>query len=236
MLGLFVSCVTREPRTTLTALMTTWVLLVLVVPNFSPLVASKLRPIPAFHQVQEQVDMVSKQRAEPARRELGEFVRTRAGSYDALSEEEKIQVRGMWIEHCMMLQAGELAGIWESFFNEMDAQAKLAQSLSLISPSAIFTYLASDLSHTGIASEHAFRFATLRFRRQYAASMRQYIQRTGDWLKLWRVDSKIGPAFALPRPTVSQVISTHRSQFIALVLYSFFCFCGAQIVFIRSSI
>ncbi len=235
MLGLFASSLTREPRTTLTALMTIWVILVLVVPNFSPLVAARLHPIPAFHQVQERIDLLHQERAGPARREQEEFIRAH-GSYDDLSREEKILFHAIWTEHCMMLQAGELAAIWEAFFNEMDAQARLAQRLSLISPSAILTYLASDLAHTGIASEHAFRFAALRFRRMYAANLSEYIRRTGDKIKLWRVDTRLVPDFALPRPTVSQVISTRLPQFVALVLYSFLFFCGAQIAFIRSSI
>jgi len=136
----------------------------------------------------------------------------------------------------MKFHAKELTKIWEAFFNEMDAQAKLAHYLSLISPSAITNYLVSDLSHTGIESEHAFRFATIRFRREYAANLARYIQRTGDKTKLWLVDGKLAPAFVLLRPTVSQVISTHLPQFIVLVLYGFLCFCGAQITFIRSSI
>lgn len=156
MLGLFVSCVTREPKTTLTALMTIWVLLVLVVPNFSPLVAARLHPIPAFHRVQEQVDLLTQERSEPVRREQDRFVRTRGGNYDALSEEEKIQFHAIWFDHCRRLYAGEVMNIWETFFNDMDAQAKLAQRLSLISPSAILTYVASDLSHTGIESEMHF--------------------------------------------------------------------------------
>jgi len=236
MLGVFVSCVTREPRTTLTALMTVWVLLVLVVPNFSPFVAAKLHPIPGFHRVQAQIDSLSSERAKPVRKEQDEFVRTHGGDYNALSPEEKIEFQAIWADHCRTFYASELTKVWEAFFNQMDAQARLARCLSLISPSAILTYLASDLSHTGIESEHAFRLATVRFRRQYAANLGRYIERTADKAKLWHADSKLAPAFALPRPTVSEVISTHLPQFVVLVLYSFLCFCGAQIMFMRSSI
>ncbi len=236
MLGVFVSCVTREPRTTLTALMAIWVLLVLVVPNFSPLVAARLRPIPAFHQVQGQIDSLGQERAGPVHREQHKFLDAHGGDYEVLSEEEKMEYQAIWRDHCRTFYAEELTKIWEAFFNKMGAQAKLAQYLSLISPSAILTYLASDLAHTGIESEHAFRFATIRFRRQYAANVGEYIQRTGDKTKLWVVDRRLVPAFVVPRPTVSQVISTHLPQFIALVLYMFLFFCGAQIAFVRSSI
>jgi len=236
MLGLFVSCVTKEPKTTLTALMTIWVLLVLVVPNLSPLVAAKLHPIPALHQVQEQIKSFSSDRDDAVRKQQESFVKAHGGDRGAMSEQEKIEHEAIWLEYRMKFHAKELTKIWEAFFNEMDAQAKLAHYLSLISPSAITNYLVSDLSHTGIESEHAFRFATIRFRREYAANLARYIQRTGDKTKLWLVDGKLAPAFVLLRPTVSQVISTHLPQFIVLVLYGFLCFCGAQITFIRSSI
>jgi ABC-type transport system involved in multi-copper enzyme maturation permease subunit len=236
MLGVFVSCVTREPKTTLTALMTIWVLLILVVPNFSPFVAAKLHPIPPLHQVHERITPLSSERDDAVRKEQEEFVKAHGGDHGSMSQQEKDEHESIWLEYRMNIHAKELTRVWEAFFNEMDAQAKLAQYLSRISPSAITTYLASDLSHTGIESEHAFRFATIRFRREYAANLTRYIQRTQDKTKLWLVDNKLAPAFVLPRPTVSQVISTHLLQFMALVLYGFLCFCGAQLAFIRSSI
>ena len=236
MLGIFASCVTREPKTTLTALMTIWVLLVLVVPNFSPFLAAKLHPIPALHQVHERIKSLSSSRDDEVRKEQEEYVKAHGGDHGSMSQQEKDEHGAIWLEYRMNLQVKELTQVWEAFFNEMEAQAKLARYLSLISPSAITTYLASDLSHTGIESEHAFRFAIIRFRREFAANLTRYMQQTGDKTKLWFVDNKLAPAFVLPRPTISQVISTHLPQFIVLVLYGFLCFCGAQITFIRSAI
>jgi ABC-type transport system involved in multi-copper enzyme maturation permease subunit len=232
MLGVFVSCVTREPKTTLTALMTIWVLLVLVVPNFSPFVAAKLHPIPALHKVKKQIKSTSSNRDDAVRKQQEDFVKAHGGDHGSMSEQEKIEHEAIWLEYRMEIHAKELTRIWEAFFNKMDVQAKLARYLSLISPSAIFTYLATDLSHTGVESEHAFRFAVIRFRREYAGNLAQYIQETADKTKLWLVDGRLAPAFVLPRPTVSQVISTHLLQLVALVLYGFLCFCGAQIAFI----
>jgi ABC-type transport system involved in multi-copper enzyme maturation permease subunit len=236
MLGVFVSCVTPEPRMTLTALMVIWVFLVLVVPNFSPFVAAQFHPIPAFHQVQRQADAMTQEHAGPAHAQQRKFLDAHGGNYEALSEENKMEYQAIWLDHCRTFYAQELTKVWEAFFNQMDTQARLAQYLSLVSPSATFTYLASDLAHTGIESEHAFRLATIRFRRQYAANVGEYVQRTGDKTKLWVIDSKLVPPFGVPRTTISAVVSTHIPQFLVLVLYSVLCFCGAQVAFIRSSI
>lgn len=236
MLGVFVSCVTSKPRTTLTALMVIWVFLVLVVPNFSPFVAAKLHPIPAFHQVQRQADLLTQEHARPARDQQHKFLDAHGGNYEALSEENKMAYQAIWLDHCRTFYAQEVTKVWEAFFNQMDAQARLAQYLSLVSPSATFTYLASDLAHTGIESEHAFRLATIQFRRQYAANVGDYIRNTGDKTKLWVIDGKLVPPFRVPKPTISIVISTHLPQFLVLVFYSILCFCGAQVAFIRSSI
>lgn len=235
MLGLFVSCLTREPKTTLVALMILWVLLVLVVPNYSPLVATKLHPIPAFHRVQEQVDSLTEGQMPPVL-ERWAYIRTHGGNPQAFSPEEQREFHAIWVYHRAKFYAKECTKIWEDFFNQMDIQAKVAQYLSLTSPSATFTYLATDLSHTGIESEHAFRFATIGFRRRLMAKLDSYIQKTGDLRKVFRLDNEMAPDFTLPRPTVSEVISTHVAQSVALVVHFFLCFCGAQVAFIRSSI
>ena len=62
MLGLFVSCVTKEPKITLTALLTLWVLLVLLIPNFSPFLAAKLRPVPSAHEIEAQIVAIKENR------------------------------------------------------------------------------------------------------------------------------------------------------------------------------
>lgn len=236
MLGVFVSCITKEPRTTLTALMVTWVILVLVVPNFSPFVAAKLYPIPAFHQVQRQADTLIHENSPPVHREQHKYLDAHGGNYEALSEENKMAYQAIWVNHCREFYARELSKIWESFFNQMDAQSKLSQYFSLISPSATFTYLASSLANTGIRSEHAFRLATIDFRRRYAANLGDYIQRTGDIKKLWKLDDTLIPPFVMSRPTISAVISSHLLQFMTLIIYGFLCFCGAHIAFMRSLI
>lgn len=236
MLGVFVSCITKQPKITLTALMILWVLLVLVVPNFSPFVAAKLKPIPAFHQVQRQADTLAQENAQPVRQKQHEFIRDHGGNHQALSDRERMEHQAIWVDHSRTFYAKELSRIWEAFFNQMDGQAKLAQYVSLISPSATFTYLASDLAHTGIESEHAFRLATIGFRRQYAANVGDYIRKTGDITKLWEIDKKLVPPFEMLKPTISTVISTNLPQFLTLVLYGFVCFCAAQLAFIRSSI
>jgi len=235
MLGLFVSCLTREPKTTLVALMILWVLLVLVVPNFSPLVATKLHPIPAFHQVQRQTDSLAADLLVPVR-ERQAYVDAHGGDWRALSPEENRQLHEITMYDRSKFFAKELSKIWENFFNQMDVQAKVAQYLSLISPSATFTYLATDVSHTGIESEHAFRFAALGFRRQLMTNLEEYGQKTGDYRKFLRLDNAVAPDFALPRPPVSEAISTHIPQFVALIVHFLLCFCGAQVAFIRSSI
>jgi len=235
MLGLFVSCLTREPKTTLIALMILWVLLVLAVPNYSPFVAAKLHPIPAFHQVQEQVDSLTEGQRPPVLEQWA-YIRSHGGDPRAFSPEEQREFHAIWRYHRSKFYAKECTKIWENFFNQMDIQAKMAQYLSLISPSATFTYLATDLSHTGIESEHAFRFATIRFRRRFMVKLDEYIQKTGDRTKLLHLDKEVAPDFVLPQPMVSEVISTHLPQSLALVVHFFLCFCGAQVVFIRSSI
>ena len=68
----------------------------------------------------------------------------------------------------MNLSVGEAAEIRQDFINAVEAQADMNLSISLISPSAAFVFLATDVANTGIFSEWDFRRAVIRYRHQYA--------------------------------------------------------------------
>ena len=73
MLGLFVSCVTKEPKTSLTALLMIWILLVLVIPNFAPLLATKLRPVRSVHEIEAQIAALRQNVREAYKEEIQHF-------------------------------------------------------------------------------------------------------------------------------------------------------------------
>ena len=239
MLGLFVSCVTKIPKTTLTALLTLWTILVLVIPNFSPFLASKLRPIRSLHEVESEIAAMRRDYREPTRQKADDFIQQHIGNREALNEAEKEMVRQMWDEYgrqTMKLRTtGEAAKIRTAFLNKVEVQAKMGETLSLISPAAAFTFLASDIAQTRLESERDYRRAVFRYRRQYGEYQDRQITETGDYFSSFHAaNADTAPPFVYRAISLSQAIGAHIPQFMMLVLYNVLFFFAAQIAFIRA--
>ena len=235
-LGLFGSCLTKHPKTTLTVLMVLWVVTVLVIPNFSPFLAAYLRPVPTVYEVHENMRRLSGDIWQQSREKIEAFIREHGGDSAALSDGEKriiTEIRAKSERKQMNLSVGKAAEIRQDFINAVEAQADMNLSISLISPSAAFVYLATDIANTGILSEWDFRRAVMRYRHQYAEHVNNYIEETGDYEILQRILKADPPDFVPPKFFVSDVISTHFDLLVVLLLYSVVFFFASQVVFIR---
>ena len=235
-LGLFGSCLTRHPKTTLTTLMALWIVVVLVVPNFSPFLAAYLRPVPAVYEVHENMRRLSGDIRQQSREEIEGFVQEHGGDLSALSNAEKRtidEMREKAERKQMDLSVGKAAEIRQDFINQVEAQADMNLSISLISPSAAFVFLATDVANTGILSEWNFRRSVIRYRQQYAEHVNKYIEETGDYEILQRILKADPPDFVPPKFFLSDVISMHFNLLIVLVLYNVVFFLAGQVIFIR---
>jgi ABC-type transport system involved in multi-copper enzyme maturation permease subunit len=237
MLGLFASCVTRNPKTTLTALMMLWVIMVLVVPNFAPFLASKLRPVRSIYEVQAQANGLAGDIFQQFRKQADDFVREHGGDWEALSSEEMevVEQIGNEYRHSIMnMQVRKGAEVRYSLIREVEAQTSLSQMLSFLFPSGTFIFLATDVAHTGIESEQNFLRAVLRYRRQYADHVNRYIDKTGDYEIFSRILKADPPDFVYQESPVTEVIAGNLPHFMVLVLYPLLFFLGAQVAFVRA--
>ena len=235
-IGLFGSCLTKHPKTTLTVLMVLWVVMVLVIPNFSPFLAAYLRPTPTVYEVHKNMRRLSGDIWQQSREEIEGFIQERGGDSEALSDAEKQtigEIRAKSERKQMNLSVGKAAAIRQDFINAVEAQADMNLSISLISPSAAFVYLATDVANTGILSEWDFRRAVMRYRHQYAEHVNNYIEETGDYEILQRILKADPPDFVPPKFFLSDVISTHFDLLVVLLLYSVMFFFASQVLFIR---
>jgi len=236
MLGIFASSMTKEPKTTLALLMILWVFLVLVIPNLSPFLIARLHPVPSLHEVEAQIAALKANLRQQTMKELMDSMQGR--NWDTLSQGERETVRRLWDEtytyNLMKFSAGESAKIRTAFLNEIAEQARVSQLLSLVSPSAAYVFLSSDLAGTGIENEWGFRRAVFSYRSQYAGYVDGYVKKTGDRNRLWRVNKMDSPPFEYRALTPLQTIAAHLPQFMVMVLYSVLFFLGAQLAFVRS--
>ena len=235
-LGLFGSCLTRHPKTTLTTLMALWVFVVLVIPNFSPFLAAYLRPTPTVYEVHENMRRLSGDIRQQSRKEIAEFIREHGGDLSALNDVEKQTIDEIRVKaerKQMNLSVGKTAEIRQDFINKVEAQADMNLSISLISPAAAFVFLATDVANTGILSEWNFRRSVIRYRQQYAEHVNQYIEETGDYEILQRILKADPPNYVPPKFFLSDVISQHFNLLVVLVLYNVVFFFAGQVIFIR---
>ena len=168
--------------------------------------------------------------------EIKEFIQEHGGDSAALSDVEKRiinELRAKSEQKQMNLSVGKAAAIRQDFINKVEAQADLNLSISVISPSAAFVYLATDVANTGILSEWNFRRAVIRYRHQYAEHVNRYIEETGDYEILQRILKADPPDFVPPKFFLSDVISMHFNLLVVLLLYNVVFFFAGQVVFIR---
>ena len=242
MLGLFVSCITKQPKTTLTALMTIWVFLVLVIPSFSPFLAIKFRPVSSLYDVRTRIAALKEDVSQPFYKEWDDLYQGIRWEELSQSEREALREasRRIWYRRervIMNLCSGEIMQIRLAFINDMRTQVRMSQYISLVSPSVALTYVASDIAHTGIESEWNFRRAVLLFRGQFLTEIDAQMERTEDYEELWENKSdEYAPPFEYAEPDLIQVIHAHLPRFIVLMFYPILFFLGAQIAFIRSAL
>ena len=235
-LGLFGSCLTRHPKTTLTTLMALWVFVVLVIPNFSPFLAAYLRPTPTVYEVHENMRRLSGDIRQQSREEIAEFIREHGGDLSALNDVEKQTIDEIRVKaerKQMNLSVGKTAEIRQDFINKVEAQADMNLSISLISPAAAFVFLATDIANTGILSEWNFRRSVIRYRQQYAEHVNQYIEETGDYEILQHILKADPPDYVPPKFFLSDVVSQHFNLLVVLVFYNVVFFFVGQVIFIR---
>jgi ABC-type transport system involved in multi-copper enzyme maturation permease subunit len=177
-LGVFISARHQSSSASIMTSLCVWVLFVLVVPNLSPYFASLVSPAPSRIKVSREVSRLTDvDRDDLGRRLAAEKMRELVRQYPALAEnlseaEAKAraekdpaykealgarvrEVGAAWAE-ANRIQGGKANDLWGDLKRKEEAQTKLAGSVSMISPLSDFTFLATDLTSTGLMNGRHF--------------------------------------------------------------------------------
>jgi ABC-type transport system involved in multi-copper enzyme maturation permease subunit len=177
-LGLYVSSRHKSGASSILTSLVIWVIFVLVVPSLSPYMASFLTKTPSRIQIEREVDRIGDVERDELGNKLAEEKRKQVNKkYPVLSEKmtkEEIQRRiaadpeykkayeelvsetsAAWDE-ANRIQGEKMQLLWEEMGRKEEQQTRLAVLLSMTSPLSSFTYLASDLSGTGMRSLRHF--------------------------------------------------------------------------------
>jgi len=256
-LGLFISCLTTEPRAALLTLLAIWVAFVLIIPNFSPYLAEQIHPTPPPYKVEAQMNTIRYEAAKNSWNRILNFLKPRGLENTSTGNWQGLH-QGTWADGLRRMMGNlpddairdeldkfsaqvtmdelryvdfETLKIKRDYTNALERQMRTGVVISCLSPSAVFTYLASDLTQTGIQSENRFRNAAERFKMQYVDYIVQKIG-SSDRL-LAKPDVADLPLFPYNEPSIAEIINDDTPYLLLLLLYNLVFFMGAYISFLR---
>ncbi len=213
-----------------------WVLFVLVVPNLSPYIASLLRPAPSAIKIKREANRLqdverdelgnklSKERqaavikerpvlegiGRMSEAEIKERIR-RDPAFGGAYEIYRKEIEGAWAE-ANRIQNAKADVLEKDLERKEAAQTKLSKNLSMISPMAAFSYLATDLSNTGLMDRAHFNVIAEAWWRDYGEYMRRKtaeMTRVNPTVDIWNtaVDVRDMPRFVFKEEALGDRLS-----------------------------
>jgi ABC-type transport system involved in multi-copper enzyme maturation permease subunit len=259
-LGVSISARHHSSSASIMTSLLVWVLLILVVPSLSPYIASFLSPTPSRIQVEREAQRLGDTERDDLGRKLeaeriGELVAKYPILAEKLSEADRKRlmerdpaarealearrkaVQGAWDE-ANRIQGEKITALTNAAAQKEEAQTSLSRAISMISPLAVFSYLATDLSSTGITNAAYFKRlggvwdrAFGDYRRKKLAELQAKDPAT-DW---WNtaVDMSDRPRFEYREERLGARVQAALPGFILLLGYGLVLFAFAYVSFIR---
>lgn len=205
-IGLFISANTSLPTSSLVISLFTWTLIVFVVPNLGNTVARQLSPVPSIQQF----------------------------------EMKRSQI---WIKEIFMLiqakKKGDTSYPYGEIFSKIDTENNMVRNdyytrftsmidkaikLSRISPSAAFTYFATDITCTGIREDKKLKQAVIRYKDSVFSNSTDADEILPDDV----------PRFSFVRSSVHEVLSDEGFyNLLILLLFTIAAFSTVYVSFLR---
>ncbi|MHA2315603.1 MAG: ABC transporter permease [Candidatus Hermodarchaeia archaeon] len=197
-LGLLISCLTHRSSTSLVISLSVWTILVFLIPNLGSILARQLVQIPTVQQLELEREHIQ------IRREL-EVNRPQT------TMDERMKAHKRFNSENKMLG--------EDYRNRFNRLVKVSQNITRFSPAAAFTFLATDITGTGMLEERKLKRAVL-----------EYVDIIVDW------DGEKGnrPAFSYRRSSVKEILGRDGlGNCLILILFNILFFTGAYVAFLR---
>jgi ABC-type transport system involved in multi-copper enzyme maturation permease subunit len=259
-LGMFISSRHQASSSSIMTSLFVWVLLILVIPNLSPYVASFISPTPSRIKIDRETSrMMDTERDDLGRKLMRERLEELVKKYPVLAEnlseaETKERVaKDPAYREAYQARTREVQAAWDEanriqrekadkILRELDrkeaAQTEVSTFFSMVSPLSDFTYLATDLSSTGIRNGHhldQIREAWERTFWDYARQKIAALQKQNPTVDWWNtaVDMSDRPRFQYKEEPLAGRIKSTLPAFALLIIYSLILFLAAYFSFIR---
>jgi len=250
-LGLMISASSSRARTALVSILLLWIFFQLVVPKLSDMVASVVYPIRTETVVSMQKSFIVKALDEEKGKLLGKQYEAIFGKgFPLTSNLEPAAKRDEWNSYKTRLEqqyrerkAEQLRNLEDSHRREKQIQRAIASNLSLISPSAAFTRLLTDVCGTGEIDKQKYLDAVKVHQQTLDAALYSHVSKTtiifpgGGTASSSSinefVDIKTLPSFSVGRASLSEVFAGNMGSLISLVFWLIAPFAVAYVRFLK---
>jgi len=198
-LGLLISCLTHRSSSSLVISLFLWVMLVFLIPNLGNILARQLVEMPTVQQLEVKRSHIW----------IKETFELGKGTIDRKTRQELINSRN--------------DKLIADYRNRFDRLVELSQNITRFSPTAAFTYLATDMMGTGILDERRLKKGVLQYKDLV-------------WDNPTDTDGNlIGnfAPFAFRRSSLKESISEGLGNFVILILFYILFFTAAYVAFLR---
>ncbi len=261
-LGLLVSARHASSASSILTSLVVWVLVVLVVPNLSPYLSELIIPAPSRIRIGREADRLTDVERDNLGRKLSAEKRAaviaanpvladvermseaevkaaiaRDPAFAAAYETFRKESEAAWRE-ANVIQGQKAEVLWREVRLKEEAQTRLALDLSLTSPLAGFTYLATDLTSTGMLNQSHFGDLVRVWGGQYSEYMQRKMaemRRADPTMDVWNtaVDVSDMPRFVYREASLADRIRGVMKPFLVLCAYGLVFFAAAYVSFIR---
>ncbi len=259
-LGVLISARHHSSAASIMTSLCVWALLLLVVPNLSPYLASLVSPVPSRIKISREVSrLLDTDRDDLGQRLQTERLKELVKKYPALAERlseaeakartakdpayrEAVQaktreVQAAWDE-ANRIQKGKADVLEKDIERKVEAQTRLSGLFSMASPLSDFTYMATDLTSTGKMNIQQFKKLSDVWESAYGEYSRGRIaalQKKEPAVDWWNtpVDVSDMPRFQYQEEALAARIKGTLWPFAALIFMNLLVFGGAYLSFVR---
>jgi ABC-type transport system involved in multi-copper enzyme maturation permease subunit len=250
-IGMMISASFARVRTSLVVILLVWIFFQLIVPKLSDMIASVVYPIRTEITVSMEKSLVARTLDEEKGKLLGkqyEAIFGRGASVTSNPEPSPRQVEwdGFKKEVEQRFQerrSKQIKDIEDIYRHEKQKQQQIANALSLISPSASFARLITDLCGTGEIDKLKYLEAVHSHEQTLNSELYSHVKRTTLILPSGgtastssieqMVDLKTLPAFSIPKTSLAEVITGNLGSLISLAFWLVVPFAVAHVRFLK---
>jgi len=262
-IGLLVSTRHASSASSILTCLFVWVVLILVVPNLSPYVASLIKPAPSIVEVDRTIaritdterddlgNQLSRERTDAVlkanpvlqnvRRMSDAEIKDEIGRDPEFARAFELYRRassGAWDE-ANAIQGAKAKALRDDLETKEKAQTRLSIRLSMISPLASLTYFGADLSHSGMRNLEHFQSLAAAFGNAFGAYERRKIEdmrRADPTVNAYDsiVDVRDMPRFVYKEERLAGRIKAAAGPFVLLFVMALAVFMAAVLSFNRT--